>query len=577
MTRTTSADHPARAPRPGPAARLRRWLALCGVLLVFAVLAISVIPNAMADAGDSAASAVPIGADGALVGTVAPNKSLWYRFSYTGGNVQSTVAITFVPVDASKVDLQLFTGDPSNPRQENTSATSTNNTRTIQFTDPSTRDVFVKVLNNNSDRPISFTGTVTPTSSLATPTPSPTSTGTPLTANATPNPGDNATTAVTVGGDGQYSGTIGARRAVWYRFWYGNPGANANVAVSVSPSADNADLNLYTGPDPNSITQQGGSANKTSTALSRSVNLPSQQFVYFTIANNNDASTLAYSGTVTPAYAPPATPTAVVTGTPAATGTPAVTSTPTATPTASPQPAPPVAKDSQYYSQTGFRVDDQALQFFQSRGAVKTFGYPVSRLFTFLGCPVQMYQRLIIQLCGGQGPAVINMLDPEIFPYTSVNGSVFPSPDSNLKNSTPRVGTPEYAGIMSFVQANSPDTFNGQNVNFWQTYQALGGLEILGTPISPPQVDPNNHDFVYQRFQRVILHYRAAVGTTEPLLLADYLKAVIANNSYLPGDLKRQAQNSKFYAQYCPGGTRWICRPNDLPGSDLTFAFEATQ
>lgn len=574
MPNVESPELSPRSPRVGPAPRLFRWLAPWSIVLILAGLAIAVLPNAMADAGDSAASALQIGTDGAFVGSVPANKSLWFRFSYNGGNAQSTISVTYVPSDASKVDLQLFTGDPGNPRQENASASSNNNTRSIQFTDPNSREVFVKVINNNSDRPVSFTGTVTPTSTVATSTPAPTATGTPLVANATPNPGDNAAAAVTVGGDGAYSGTIGPRRAVWYRFWYGNTGANASVSVSVSPSADNADLNVYTGSDPNSLTQQAGSVNKTATALSRSVNLASQQFVYFTVANNNDTTNLAYSGTITPAYAPPATPTVTTTGTPAATTTVTTTVTPTASATA--QPAPPVAKDSQYYAQTGFRVDDQALQFFQSRGAVKTFGYPVSRLFTFLGCPVQMYQRLIIQLCGGQGPAVINMLDPEIFPYTHVNGSVFPAPDDQLKNSTPRVGSPEYAGIMDFVQTNTPDSFSSQSVNFWQTYQALGGLEILGTPISRPQPDPTNSAFIYQRFQRVILHYRAAVGTTEPLLLADYLKAILANNSNLPSDLKQQAQGSKYFAQYCPGGTRWICRPNDLPGSDLTNAFEAT-
>ena len=102
------------------------------------------------------------------------------------------------------------------------------------------------------------------------------------------------------------------------------------------------------------------------------------------------------------------------------------------------QQAPAVTHDAQYYQQTGFRVDDQAVSFFQSRGAVDTFGYPISRLFTFLGCPVQMYQRLIIQLCPGAGPQLINLLDPDIFPYTRVNGSVFPSPDDQLKAAAPR-------------------------------------------------------------------------------------------------------------------------------------------
>jgi hypothetical protein len=544
--------------------RLAPWL----VVAVITSLAAGSLPSALAQSGDAATSAIPIGTDGSFVGSVGTGKSLWFSYFYGGNNAQSTISISFVPADASKVDLQLFTGDPNNPRQEQTSATQNANTRSIVFTDPNPRAVFIKVINNNNDRAISFTGTISPTSTISTPTPSPTPTGTPPPTNATPSPGDNAQAAVTVGGDGVFSGTIAPRRAVWYRVWYGNPGANATVAVSVSPNADNADLNLYTGSDPNNLTQQGGSPSKASTSLSRTVNLPSQQFVYFTVANNADATNLAYSGTVTPAFSPPVT--ATPTGSPSATAGP---STPTPAPSPTPQPAPALNHDGQYYSQTGFRVEDQALAFFNNNGGVKTFGYPVSRGFTFLGCPSQIYQRLIIQLCPGVAPAVVNMLDPEIFPYTRVNGSVFPAPDESIKNATPRVGSPEYAGIEDFVKKIVTDTYQGQQVNFYQTYLALGGLRILGTPISNPQPDPTNNSFIYQRFQRVILHYRQQQGTTEPLLLADYLKAILTTKN-LPDDLRQQAQGSKFYNQYCPGGQRWVCRPGDLPTTDLTFAFE---
>jgi hypothetical protein len=190
-----------------------------------------------------------------------------------------------------------------------------------------------------------------------------------------------------------------------------------------------------------------------------------------------------------------------------------------------------------------------------------------------------MFQRLIVQLCPGSAPAIINMLDPEIFPYTRVNNSVFPAPDEQLKNSTPRVGTPEYANIIQFVQQNTPDRWpdpqTGAPVNFYQAWQARGGLEVLGVPISQPAADPGNSNFIYQRFQRVILHYRAGIGT-EPLLLADYLKQIMLGPGApnLPPDLQQQASGSRFFAQYCRGGTRWICRPNDLAGTDLTFAFE---
>jgi hypothetical protein len=266
----------------------------------------------------------------------------------------------------------------------------------------------------------------------------------------------------------------------------------------------------------------------------------------------------------------------------AASATPAPTAAPTAQPTATPVPnapaqpapnAPAMAHDERYFSQTGYRIDDdQVWAFFQQYGGTSAFGFPVSRMMTFLGCPVQMFQRHIIQVCQGQGAALINLLDPEIFPYTQVNGSTFPGPDTTIKNNTPQVGSPTYAtDIVNFVNSVVPDTFNGQPVNFLQTFNALGGLTIWGAPISNPAPEPTNSNFIYQRFQRGIMHFIAGQGT-QSILLADYLKAIMMNQN-VPPDLLAQSRETRYFNQYCPGKTAWMCRPNDLPATDLTFAF----
>jgi hypothetical protein len=261
---------------------------------------------------------------------------------------------------------------------------------------------------------------------------------------------------------------------------------------------------------------------------------------------------------------------------------PAATAQPTAAPTAQPTPAPAPAPapaapalvhDERYFGQTGYRIEsDQVWGFFNQYGGVSAFGYPTSRTVTFLGCPVQFFQRQIIQVCPSQGAALINMLDPEIFPYTRVNGSVFPAPDDALKANTPPVSDPQYSEkINQFVEANVPDSWNGMQVNFNSTFNMLGGLTIWGAPISTPAADPSNPNFVYQRFQRGIMHFTAP-STTESVLLADYLKAIIMNQN-VPPDLMQQSSESRYFNQYCPGNTMWLCRPGDLPGTDLTFGF----
>jgi len=154
------------------------------------------------------------------------------------------------------------------------------------------------------------------------------------------------------------------------------------------------------------------------------------------------------------------------------------------------------------------------------------------------------------------------------------------------------VSSPTYStDIITFTQQNAPDTFEGQPVNYFQTFSTtvtcadafpsgdcqpnlLPGLslEIWGAPTSKPAYDPTNRGFIYLRFQRGIMHFDASCGCTQGLLLADYFKAIMTGQN-LPADLNQQAQGTKYYRQYDPTKPTWIARPNELPASDLTYAF----
>jgi hypothetical protein len=250
---------------------------------------------------------------------------------------------------------------------------------------------------------------------------------------------------------------------------------------------------------------------------------------------------------------------------------------------APPVPAPPVAHDVRYFNETGYRVDNDAIwTYFTARGRVPVFGFPVSRSFVLLGCDVQVFQRQIAQACAGRGVTLMNLLDPDIFPYERVNGSILPVPDAGLKAETPPVGSPGYGDdIVDFVRDNAPDSFDGLAVGFGKTFfgaiigadSPLIDLEVWGAPISRPRRDPANDNFVYQRFQRGVMHFDAATGRTQGLLLADYVKAILRGRD-LPNDLGQAARASKYFGQYCPDAMRWVCRPADLAATDLTFAFE---
>jgi hypothetical protein len=161
-----------------------------------------------------------------------------------------------------------------------------------------------------------------------------------------------------------------------------------------------------------------------------------------------------------------------------------------------------------------------------------------------------------------QGVGTLNLLDEGLLPYTRMNGSTFPASDPWLTSTAPKVSAPNYpTAILDFVRNNAQDTFDGQAVNFQSTFfntisadiadtddpgiLGLLDLEIWGAPISQPAYDPANRNFIYQRFQRGIMHFDKGCGCTQGLLLADYLKALVTGVN-LPADLAAQAANSSL-------------------------------
>jgi hypothetical protein len=285
---------------------------------------------------------------------------------------------------------------------------------------------------------------------------------------------------------------------------------------------------------------------------------------------------------------------AAPTDTPFPTDTPYPTDTPNATVTTTATPNPTTPHDARYFSQTGFRIDDDTFwSYFNIRGGLDTFGYPTSREFLFQGFQTQFFQRRIMQLTPDGKPRLLNLFDGGLFPYTNVNGSTFPAADSGLVGSAPQLGSPTYAAdVMRFVQQNVPDSFNGKQVNFLTAFNntvtlaeafpsgnpnpdLLPGfnLEMWGVPTSHPAPDPSNGNFIYQRFQRGIMMYDAASKGTQAVLLADYFKAIITGVN-VPPDLASAASQSPFYNQYNDSQPNGLNQPGQLPNTNMQFAFD---
>ena len=245
-----------------------------------------------------------------------------------------------------------------------------------------------------------------------------------------------------------------------------------------------------------------------------------------------------------------------------------------------------------YFPQTGYRIESDAFwDYFTHRGGVATFGYPVSRTFTLMGFPTQLFQRQAMQQFPDGSVHLLNLLDPGLMPYRTFNFSTFPAPDPAVTGRAPPVGSPGYAAaVLAFVRQQAPDTWQGLPVGFGQTFNhtvsaqstassavspallpALD-LEIWGVPTSPPAYDPNNHGVVYLRWQRGVMQYDASCSCTRGILLADYFKAILTGQN-LPSDLGQEATGSPFLDQYDPNAANWVHNPAALPGTDLTAAF----
>ncbi len=259
--------------------------------------------------------------------------------------------------------------------------------------------------------------------------------------------------------------------------------------------------------------------------------------------------------------------------------------------------APAAAGDPRYFSQTGFRIDnDQFWNYFQARGGIDNFGYPVSRTFTFLGKTVQFFQRRIVEIEPDGSVGQMNLLDAGLLPYTSFNYATFPANNPSLVATAPAPGSPNYnSAILAWIQQHAPDNINGTVVNFYHTfintvtmqeaYPNGGGnsgllqgidLEMWGAPTSAPAGDPHNSNFIYLRFQRGIMHYDNTTHTTQPINLADYLKSIMTNTN-LPGDLASEAASSPYFKLYDNTKPNGLSSPNAVANTNLSNAFVAEQ
>jgi len=189
------------------------------------------------------------------------------------------------------------------------------------------------------------------------------------------------------------------------------------------------------------------------------------------------------------------------------------------------------------FAETGFTIADDAIwNFFNQYGGAATFGEPISREFTLLGSPVQLFQNAALQVLPDGSVQAMQLTDPGLVSTTQIDGLSVPAADAAMAFVAPTPDQPNYAArLQVFLQNIVPDSWNGQPVQFLSTFNSEGGASVLGLPTSAPKADPGNPSFVYQRFQNGILFYDAAASTTQQLPLGEYLKSLITTGKLSAG------------------------------------------
>ncbi|MDP8922429.1 MAG: DUF11 domain-containing protein [Chloroflexota bacterium] len=98
-------------------------------------------------------------------------------------------------------------------------------------------------------------------------------------------------------------------------------------------------------------------------------------------------------------------------------------------------------------------------------------------------------------------------------------------------------------------------------------------LEVWGLPVSGPTRDPGLPDAVYLRWERGVMAFDARTGQVETVPLGEAFRSVLTGEN-VPSDLLAGARSSPFYAQFQPNALHAIARPDALPDSSLTGAFQ---
>jgi len=183
-----------------------------------------------------------------------------------------------------------------------------------------------------------------------------------------------------------------------------------------------------------------------------------------------------------------------------------------------------------YFPQTGHTVSGTFLRFFQSNGGLMIFGYPRTEAFQQNGRLVQWFQRDMFEehteSAGTPYEVQLRLLGSEL---TAGRTYAHPAPPTPGPTPTPGVtpaagnhGTSVHATPSPISTATPsptldfPQTGYAVSFGFLQFFQAQGGINVFGYPISQemPEIGPDGLMHTVQYFQRARFEYHPEFNGT---------------------------------------------------------------
>ncbi len=142
---------------------------------------------------------------------------------------------------------------------------------------------------------------------------------------------------------------------------------------------------------------------------------------------------------------------------------------------------------SEYFKQTGHRVEGEFLDYFYKRGGLAIFGYPITERFVDQGITVQYFQKARMEL---------HPENPE--PYRVQLGLLA----EELKYRQPPVPEPQ---PRSRRKLYFPETGHTVSYAFLDFFKANGGIDIFGYPITEMFFEDGQ---IVQYFQRLKVQWQ---------------------------------------------------------------------